>query len=276
MSSQCTCGKPTKDNAYVCEDCLTALAKALGEIPWTDEQLEISITKQRASAIGGGGTRSTGTPLPWHEKASDAQRSLHATLSTWVRFCIEEHVRNRGASTEWPADNLASMSRWMLWRVDGLAFHEAGSEVVDEITDAVAQAQRIVFWRKRERVYLGRCDATIEPEGAESYKCEGDVYAEQGAIYGSCEHCAAPYSVEKRRADLHRELDDRLCTAAEIARLATYLGLEQPRERVRKQVNSWHKRERITASGHSPEGDPVFRYGAVKALLFTQYARDTA
>lgn len=266
----CRCGKPTRDEAYVCEDCLTALARVLGDVPWVDEQLEISITRQKASVLGGG-SRGTGTPLPWHEKASDAKRSLHSLLATWVQFCVEEHVRDRGATLDWPADNLQSMSRWLLWRVDGLAFHDLGNEAVDEITDSVAQAERIIFWRKRDRVYLGTCDH--KPDGED---CAGEVYAGEGQQFGHCETCDRGYSVDQRRQDLNDQLDDRLFTAAEIARLCTYLGLEQPRERVRKQVNSWHKRERITSPSHNAAGDPVFRYGEIKTLLFAQYRRDTA
>lgn len=260
----CTCGKPTKDNAYVCEDCLTALAKALGDVPWLDEELDISITRQKASALGGG-SRSRTTPLPWHEKASDAKRALHGLLATWVRFCAEEHVRDRGADAAWPADNLTAMSRWLLWRVDGLAFHDLGGDAVDEITNAVAQGERIVFWRKRERVYLGPCGTALTDESA----CDGDVYADAGQEFGYCQACGFPFKVDARRAALEQQLDDRLCTASEIARLAVYLGLDQSREQVRNRVNQWHSRNRISPNGHNPDGDPVFRYGEVRALLAT-------
>jgi hypothetical protein len=32
-TSECRCGRPTRDDAYVCEDCGSSLARALGDVP---------------------------------------------------------------------------------------------------------------------------------------------------------------------------------------------------------------------------------------------------
>lgn len=299
----CTCGKPTRDDAYVCDDHRDELARDLGEMPWIDEQLDISITRQKGAGTAGG-SGSTDKPLPWHDKASTAKRALHATLATWVRLCVEERV-DHGGSEDWPADTIPAMSRWLLHRVDGLAFRDFGFEAVEQIANAAGEARRIVFWKRASRVYLGRCEGAQSETphdpvtcqcachdgygqactvvggcglgATEEQPCPGEVYADPGNPVGHCDVCARGYSVDVKRANLERELDDKLYTAAEIARLSTFLGLEVPRDRVRQQINLWHKRDRITPSGHDEKGSPRFRYGAVKALLYATYAtRDSA
>lgn len=270
MTTTCSCGKPTRDNAYVCDDCLAELSKALGDVPWLAEELEVSITRQRGAAITGG-PRSTEHGLPWQEHASDAERGLRHALVTWVRWCEDERVRHSSPNPDSPADTLAAMSRWLMWRVDGLAFTDLGGEAVEAIVSAVAEAGRVVFWKRRQRTYLGPCEARqVDEHGIPGEPCPGDVYADSEAEFGACEDCGFPYKVDQRRADLEQRLDDRLCTAAEVARMAVFLGLEVPRDRVRQTVNVWAKRKRIVARGESGDG-PLFKYGEVRSLLAAAY-----
>ena len=58
----------------------------------------------------------------------------------------------------------------------------------------------------------------------------------------------------------------KLCTAAEIAHLSTYLGLDISREQVRKRINQWHRRNQITRKG-GVLNEPTFRFGDALALL---------
>lgn len=266
MTNTCPCGRPTRDAAYVCEDDLNFLVNDLNECPGLDEELEVTITRQRGAAIEGGPANSGETSLPWHDKASEAQRELHNALSTWVRLCDDEHVRHQASHDRLPADTIAAMSRWLLWRVDGLAFHEAGYEAVRDVSRATERVRNIVFFKPAPRMYLGPCDETHE-DGP----CPGDVYASQDAADGYCDLCGKDYPVDARRASMEATLDDRLFTAAEIAHLATYLGLDVDRERVRKIVNQWHKRKQIVALGHDGEA-ARFRYGSVKVMLMTTFA----
>lgn len=261
-TTTCTvCGKPTRDDAYACEDCLTSLAKALGEVPWTIEQLEITQTRQRGLPTEGG-PRGTETPLPWHEAASAARKALHGTLSTWVRVCIEEHVRNSSPHALWPKDDPVSMSRWLLWRVDGLAFHEAVGEVLAEIEDAVAQCSRIVD-RRPDRWYAGQCTTDLD-DGA---TCYADLYAKARTGVVVCQACKAAHDVEKRREILLAAAEDQLADAATISRAVSWLGAEPlTASRVRK----WAERGRILAKGHDGTR-PLYRIGDAIDLL----ARDT-
>jgi hypothetical protein len=250
--NECRCGRPTRDAAYVCDGCADKLARALGEVPWLSDELETTITRQRALPTEGG-SRSTETPLPWHEAAADARRTLHGLLGTWVRFCDEEHVRHSSPRLGLPADRLPDMSRWLLWRVDGLALRDIGLEAVDEITDAVAGCHRLID-RRPDRWYAGPCVT----EG-----CGADLYAQrrEGAV--RCRSCGEVYDVATRRTWLLGEAEDRLAPAHDIARAVSWLGAQPlTADRVRK----WAERGRIVAHGHDGTR-PLYRIGDAIDLL---------
>lgn len=281
------CRRETRDAAYFCDDCGDELARELGEVPWLTEQLDISVTRQQSSdayhrapsALAGdlvdqlAGMLETGlkhVPVPWHETASRAQRSLHSVLAMWVKFCVEQRVRHQSASDGLPADDMPAMSRWLMWRVDGLALHERGGDAVDAIVSATNEARRIVLWKPKRRLYLAVCEVPVE-----GVKCPGDVYAEEDADHGNCDNCNAIHEVAARRIALNKRLDDHLCTGADIARMSVFLGLQAKRETVRLRVKSWHSRGRIISHATSPGGDPMYRYGEVKGMLDAAFGERT-
>ena len=257
-TNECACGKPTRDQRYVCDGCADSLSQALGDVPWLDEELETTITKRKGidyRRVGGGkgGKREQPSPPEW--TASNARTHLKGVLVAWVRFCADEDVRHSSPHRGLPADDLPAISRWLMWRVDGLSLHDIGAAAVDEITSAVAHCHRLID-RPADRQFLGNCDTCDE----------GRLYARPGGAMARCNTCGDMVDAEGLRERLLAELDDRLCTAAEIAHLSTYLGLRADREQVRKRINQWHKRERITAE-HAFSPDPVFRFGIVRRLL---------
>jgi len=287
MSDCRRCYRETRDEAYGCEDCADGLARDLGETPWLQTQLDISITRQRSTAStpsNGAATRRNdllrdladiledgklghmGTP--WHETASRAKRNLQATLAKWVTYCARERVRHQATNDRLPADNLPAMSRWLMWRVDGLMLHPEGLDAVREITHACAEARRIVMWKPPQKFYLAVCGTPWE-----GIPCPGDVYGVEGDDYGRCEECNTTHEVAARRIDLAKKLDDHLCTAADIARMAVYLGLQAKRETVRNKVNVWHKRGRLVPKARAANGDPMFRYGEVRGMLAASFER---
>jgi hypothetical protein len=77
------------------------------------------------------------------------------------------------------------------------------------------------------------------------------------------------------RDKLLAELDDRLCTAAEIARLSTYLGLQADRAKVRNRINVWAKRGRIVSETELTT-EPAYRFGIVWRLLVAHEADRSA
>lgn len=270
ITNTCRCTRPTRDAAYGCEACGDLLARSLGDVAWLDEQLEVTITRQsgidyRRLANGKGGKKDAERPLPGNWTASEARTHLKALLVSWTRMCDEEGVRSSDPRDGLPDDNLVAISRWLLWRVDGLMLHETAGDVVEEITSAVAHCHRLID-RHPERQYLGPCSACDD----------GRLYARPGGNVATCEACDTSLDAEAVRKRLLSELDDRLCTAAEIARLSTYLGLKAGREQVRKRINQWHRRDVIEAHAAFAD-DPAFRFGEVYALLASdEYGKKSA
>jgi len=266
---ECRCGSPTRDAAWLCDKCEARFTATLADLAQLDEEVVVTMTRQSAAAITGG-SRSATTPLPWHEKAASARRTLHGLLALWVRFCDEEKVRGT-THTDFPADTIPAMSAWLGGKVHGLALLDIGPEAMDEITDAAAECHRLVFWKRKARLYLGPCRTPIEVEDAEPEACPGEVYADEGEPVGFCDLCGQGATVVIRRAELEKDLDAYLATAAEIARLATFLGLDVPRDRVRKRVLYWHRHKRVTQRSSDPDGSPMFRYGEVRNMLYAEF-----
>jgi hypothetical protein len=253
---------PTRDEAYFCEDCGRSLSVALGDVPWLVEEMETSATRAKGVDYRTkGGTRSSDKPLPFNQALSDAGAHLRAVAGAVGEVLPDERVRNSSTSQAIPEDNLPAISRYLLWRVDGLALLDIGPEAVDEITDAVAKCHRLID-KPADRQYLGPCE-----------ECEGGrLYARPGAKWARCDACATPVDAEDLRGKLLASLDDRLCTAAEIAKLSTYLGLRAGREQVRKAVEHMGRKGLIERHPAFSE-QAVYRFGdAYARLVSAEYA----
>jgi hypothetical protein len=281
MTSQCKCGRPTRDNAYTCEDCLDRLSKALGDMTWVDTELAITVGKERGLPTEGGPAGSEKS-LPFHVAAAQVRDNLRNTLVGWVRVCVEEGVRHQSPPPimgptcqecehrtcdrirrgDMPKNTLTAMSRWLLWRVDGLAFNEAGGEAVDEITYAVTQAVKAIDLAP-ERQYVGPC------------ACGRDLYRKPGAPMVKCRACEAEYDVATMRAALWERVPDLLVTAAEGAGLLSRYGMET----TTRIVYGWEERGLTVAHGNRQVGDKmvkVFMFGELMRLAAQRATRLTA
>lgn len=241
-ASICNCGKPTRDNAYVCDGCLGDLTKALAEIPWLAGELEITVAKQRGvdyTALGG--SPSSESPLPVHAPALEARRVLRVALVTCIRFCEEERIRHQSASNRQPVDSLESMSRWLMWRVDGLGLNDMGYEFVTDITEA-ARACRRAIDRKPERRYAGPCE------------CGRDLYHKPGATDVDCRDCERTYNVAELYAWMRQGVMGRLVTASEGSTLLGRFDLTTPQAT----IDMWHLRKRIVDHGQNPAGHRLY------------------
>lgn len=265
----CKCGKPTRDDAYVCDSCTEDLSRALGDVAWLDDELETTITKRKGidyRRVGGGSGGKREQPSPPEWTAADARDHLKAVLVAWVLFCSEERVRNSSPHQAIPEDTLLAVSRWLMWRVDGLALHDIGADAVDEITSAVAHCHRLID-RPADRQYLGQCQ-TCAIVGD-----DGRLYGRPGGALARCNICGDTIDAEQLRTKLLAELDDRLCTAAEVAHLATYLGLPDDRERIRKRVERWGASDRHPLQRVSVNGADHYRFGAAYFALMQHESR---
>lgn len=262
--TECRCGRPTRDERYSCDACSDDLSKSLGEIPWLVDEIEVSITKRKGldyRKVGGAtGGKKAGYPSPPEWGAAEARGNLRAVMVSWVRFCEDEHVRHQSHMVGLPDDDLKAMSRWLLWRVDGLALLDIGPEAVDEITSAVAHCRRLID-RPADKQYLGDCQVCA------AVGEQGRLYVRPGSAMARCQSCGDTVDAETLRAGLLRELDDRLCTAAEVAELSTYLGLHDDRERVRKRIERWGANERHPLVRVKVNGQDHYRFGAAYVAL---------
>lgn len=260
--SECKCGRPTRDAAYVCDNCGDELARALGDIPWLAEELEVTISRQKGvdyRGVGGGkGARKASerpSPVVWG--ASEARDHLKAVLVSWALYAHQEGVRNSNPNAGLPADTLGALSAWLLWMVDGLTFDEIGPDAVEEITDAVAKCYRLIDSRP-DKWYAGPCNAELE-----SGECGSDLYANAAQGDVKCGNCGAVYDVVARRKWLLDAAEDRLADAATLARSVSWLGaLPLNATRVRK----WAERGRIVAKAHDGNR-PLYRIGDAIDLL---------
>ncbi len=168
MSHPCQrCTRPV-DDADICALCSRDLARALGHIPWLEQQLDIAISRQTRYAAATDGARTTDTAIVHNVAASASASHLRATLVAWCRLTHEE------AGADLPADTLTAMSRHLLSRTEWLRHHPAAFDAVDEITHAVRDAQRVVDTPPNRTTFaVGPCPETGHGDAA----CPGEVRA---------------------------------------------------------------------------------------------------
>lgn len=231
-----TCERPTRDDAFVCDDCLDSFARRLGDVPWIVEELDTTISKQRGASQGG--TPSSETALPYNAEASQRAGLLRHELAVLVRFCDEEGVRSSDPRSGQPEDTVVAMSRWLLWRVDGLAFNDMAAEFIDSTKAAIHKCRQIIDLPP-DRAYAGPC-----PE------CSRDLYHRPGAAEVTCHGCGQRWDVGEVSAWMQQRITehmtDRLVTAREGATLLSRFGIET----AQRTIDKWHERGLIAEAGH--------------------------
>lgn len=259
------CDRPTKDDAYVCDDCLDKFARTLGDVTWLDDELETTIAKQRAAG-GTDGGKSAGCSckddddrcqhalVPFHAKAVELRDALRHELALLVRFCSEEGVRASDPSGVLPENTIVAMSGWLLWRVDGLAFNDMAEQFIVDVTKAVRECRRVIDLPP-ERSYAGSC-----PE------CSRDLYHRPAATEVKCSGCGQKWDVGEVNAwmqeRIREHMEDRLVTAREGATLLSRFGLETGQ----RTIDKWHERGKVAEAGHDAKGRRLFRWDDLLTL----------
>lgn len=257
ICSVAICDRPA-DGGFVCRACIATLRQTLAETPWLLDELNLVISRQTQYANPyQPRAASAEQPLPINLKSSDVLLDLAGKLATWVKLFLEENPGWRAprGSAEMPAPPHA-LAQWLQNRLEAIRMHAAGGDLVEEISACTAAA-RYVIDRPASRQFLGLC---AEQNGGED-DCTGSVYGKAGRPMARCDGCGAEWVAEDLRAYLLDSLEDRICTAGEIAELSTYLGLDIGREQVRKRVNLWASRGRLEKRGNG------FRFGDAMVLL---------
>lgn len=252
----CACDRPTRDDAFSCDECLDAFARRLGDVPWIDEEIQTTIAKQKAA--GDSGSPSAETALPINIAAVERLGTLRHELVMLVRFCSEEGVRSSDPSDDLPENTVVAMSRWLLWRVDGLAFNDMAPEFIDSVTKAIKACRRIIDLPP-ERKYAGPC-----PE------CKRDLYHRPDAAEVRCPGCAQRWDVGEvnawMQARIQAHMKNRLVTAREGATLLGRLGLSVEQGTIDK----WHDRKRIEDAGKTAKGHRLYRWDQLLDLAAQQ------
>lgn len=229
------CTKTRRDNHYLCEDCATQLYNTLGDIPWHLDELATSIA--RTSGIDyrtKGGTPSATRPLPYNPAAGDAARNLTNALKKWVAFCRHAAVPHQGPADE-PGDEMtpAEMSRWLMWRVDGLALHPRSTAALDDITRAVGKATFAID-RPEDKEFYGPCAG-----------CGRDLYGKPKSVEITC-LCGYQSDTAELNKWMSAQIMGRLVTATEAAGLLSRFGLQTSVQTVQR----WGTEKRIETKGH--------------------------
>jgi hypothetical protein len=275
----CRCGRPTRDGAFVCTTCQTRISTALGQVP--DMVRRLNADRERLRGIDyatlGGSTGGDKTPLLVINLAAiTARDQLRRLLRSLVVTSLQARLVTPNLEQPTsipPRGDLPAMATWLLWRVPSMPWHAEFTSAADDLVHAVDHARDVTTPRP-PRQDLGHCELEVgRVQGQEGevvpVLCGGRVWATAGQPIAECDRCHAAIEAQPRRDRLIRALDDRLCTAAEIAHLSTYLGFNRDRERVRLLVSQWHSRRnsRMPQRAEDANGRPRFRFGDAYRLL---------
>lgn len=237
--------RPAHQDLTICVHCAWCLQRDLGEA--VDLVGELDVTRYRLSAVAAwspAGGAGAGRPLPFDPRAATAALALHHTLDMWAAR-LERAAAGRARPV-----HTAGLGRWLLHRHSELAARADAPVAVVDVSRAVATGWRAVD-RPADRVYAGVCD------------CGEQLYARPGAATITCRGCDREHHIAARRERMRADLNSRLMTGAEIARLGTYFGHITDRERARNLIKVWATRGLVVARGHSKGGDPLYPFGEV-------------
>lgn len=299
----------TRDGAYACDDCIDEFVRCLrdllpsssdrpevmlGHVGWCEwprpvelipslwEDLTSHVAGERGvdyRTLGGSGgldvddtdlepgerrgSVPTGIVLP--ERATKVKDELVRALRALVLVANEAHLAAGGRDKDRPLRSsklVPAMAEWLLWRVEAISLHPEAADLALGVCQAVGRAWWVID-RPEARQDLGDCPVD---------DCNGRLSAIAGATFAYCDAERHAVEAQPLRDRLIAELDDQLLDAAEIARISVFLGLRRDRDAVRRLINVWAHRGRITkyapsATADNPTPGPRFRFGEVNALL---------
>jgi hypothetical protein len=213
------------DHAYACVHCgITKPGEQLRDLAdMVGAARDIAHGLSRRG--GGAASGKPGSRLPLDLLATAKLDAVGNELGGWVRHIAEE----RGvypAHTPPGFDVIAASARFL---GEHLEWYRHRLEVDEFLTDIDACA-RVVAGIARgpsEQRFLGPCGAVgqvdVTPFGqlpgsqtVDGARCDGDVYAREGAPVGRCRVCGTEWSTAERRAWLDEQVRDKAFRAAHI------------------------------------------------------------
>lgn len=227
---------------YVCRDCLTRYTALLHKAPMLMVELEVALTKQARMGDGGGGAG-----LPYAPISSEQAWATRQTLLTWV----DEITSIRGHTIP---DTWTGIATYLREATGWLAMHPAGWWIVDEITDALTAAERVID-RPPDRVFVGSCDALVDIDGTAT-TCGATVYGRPGAPAAVCRRCGTAHDVKTRRDRMLDSIMDKHLTATDLSRAVNgILGTDTIAVTT---IWKWASLGHITPTGTGERGRPTY------------------
>ena len=270
------CGRPTVD-AYLCRSCADALRVELEhviEFPATDAHGhplpgladELITTLQRNDRTRGADigwiTYTPDNPTPYAQHAADAIATLRTVLSTWIRELWETNGGDALGQFRCE-DTLAGMADWLLLRPSWMSLHIAAGELYLDITDAIANAWRVID-RAPANAYSGICGNTTD-EG----ECGQPLYSHPDHDWVRCRTCGAEWNVTERRQWLLGLAAETPLTATRMAGLLTHAGIAV----TAAQIRSYGAHGRIRIAGRNGRGHPLYRIADVRQAIADRYKK---
>jgi hypothetical protein len=299
----CACNRPIHDTAYRCTVCESQLRRSLQDVERIAGDITLTVAKlakvrrRGAADIEREWYRGEGAlyPMPMLVDLDKAARHDAAAgeLTTWARHIAEERGRelaprrHRLACThtscaavrkhqapgptcalpEPAVHDLAVAARFVASNLSWLRYRPEAEEAWPALQDACLTLERVVDTAAGE-VIVGRCP------------CEHWLYAPERAETVRCWGCGTRYDVASSRADLRENLEDRIMSGAEIAKLAGYLGIADTKK-ARLMIKVWAQRGKldrrrrwhVNTAAEVVEIESVYRFGDALPLLQVAYAR---
>jgi len=215
VTATCPVCDAPQDQGLLCHTDTTRLERELGDVSSIVADLDITLSKQAriGNASGPGGLARERSPL--NVGAMQVADDLQNTLTTWARDVTGER---------WIAMlDTAGASRTLLSYIDAIRRHPAVEELVDEITDAIAQARRVVD-RPADRIYLGQCLAETPDDDDRMVTCLNEIWARPSASEVQCKVCGTEHPVRERRAWLLKKAEDYLFTVKDASEMLGEVG----------------------------------------------------
>ena len=211
----CPCGQPIPDHGTLCHRCTGRLRRDLLDIPTLIS--ELTFTALRQSKTGDPTTRSGGTPMPWNERARQAQDGIRTAVLRWAAVLTSERL-GEGTTIAAFARNVA----WLADQTNLIRLRPWAPAMAADIRQAVAAGWRAID-RPENRWYAGPCGAENRtPDGA-LIECGWTLWARIDQLTITCPQCRTPWRVDERREWLLSAADDVHETAPAIASALTIM-----------------------------------------------------
>jgi hypothetical protein len=269
------------DGAYACP---TETAKAAEHLRALVDMVPAArdIAHGLSRRGGGGASGKPGSRLPLDLMATEKLDAVQATLTRWVDYigATRGHMRPWFAfkgdpiviAAQWLPGNL----EWMRHQPDREPDDEGHTWGADDFLTDIEACARVVAGIARgpsDQRFLGPCGAAEQvvtpfghPPGSQTVdgaRCDGDVYAREGAQHGRCRTCGAEWSTAERRAWLDAEVRSHAYTAAEIAEAYPIKA---------NTIRQWLSRGLLVPHGEL-DGRPLLNLGEVLDLAAGDAAR---